>query len=488
MMRLLLLLCLLFLAPSSYAQETDDQRISYGEVVADRIVGSQPRNVYVFEALRCDFVSVRVTVTSGNLDPVLTILDDTGAPLIIQDDANGTQDPAYSPLLIPRTGDYRIVVGRFGYDLGTTTGTYELIVERIGNGSASNCAMRYGDTVFYTISSEETQAIYSFRATQGDIVNITMQQRSGDLDPYLKLVDLNGVILTSSDDIANSRDAAVQGFVIPTDGTYFIFATRYGQEAGSSTGNFSLTLQEAANSGLGNSPLAAQPIVLNTIIDAELTESRFARYYRFEARRNDIITVSMSRRTGNLDSYVILANASLQELAANDDISNETQNARINEYLIPANGTYYIIATRYQQEDGTTIGIYRLELSSEGNAFDGLADDVRRIRYGTSLTGTLDDETPAIRYAFWGQAGDEIRVTMDRSSGDLDTYLTILNADGVVIRSDDDSGINKNARIDRYRLPATGVYIIEAARFRSGEAAPTSGDFILILAQLFDGS
>jgi len=488
MTRIALIVCLLSLVWIPITAQEDPTTIQYGEVVSDRIVGSQPSNVYQFEALRCDFISVRVNVTSGDLDPVLTLVDASGAPILTQDDANGTQNPAYEPLLIPRTGTYRVVVSRFGYGLGTTTGTYELIVERIGNGSASNCAMRYGDTVFYTIDDSEPEAIYSFRAAQGDIVNIRMQQRSGDLDPYLKLVDTSGVILQSSDDISNTtQDAAIQGFVIPADGTYFIFATRYGQQAGQSTGNFSMTLQEAANSGLGNSALAAQPIPLGTTIDSELTENRFARYYRFEARQNDIITVSMSRLTGNLDSYITLTNASLQELAANDDISNETQNARIDEYLIPADGTYYIIATRYLKEDGTTTGGYRLQLNSNGNAFDDLSDDVRRIRYGTSLTGTIDELNPSVRYAFWGEAGDDIRVSMERSSGDLDAYLNLLNADGAVIRSDDDSGIDKNARIDRYTLPTTGIYIIEASRFTGGEAPATSGTFILVLAQLFDG-
>lgn len=477
--------------PTARAQDdTDDTgaRIQYGQVVSGQINGLTPRTTYTLDALRCDFVSVRVTATSGDLDPILTILTPDGSPLLTRDDADGSRNAAYEPLKMPRSGSYRLVVGRFGYDLGTTAGGYELLVERVGNGSDPNCAMRYGDTVFYTITDTQPEVVYSFRAEEGDIINVEMERRSGDLDPYVQIVDDQGYVLEFNDDVfgAETKDAAIRRFLIPRTATYFIFATRYGMTAGTSTGNFSLHLEESQNSGIGNSPLAAIPFSTGEQVEGELDDSRHARYYRFEAQQNDIVSVSMTRLTGDLDTLVVLANASLQELVVNDDRNDQTQNSRISDYLIPASGTYYLIATRYEREAGDTAGRYRLELNDEGSAFGDVPDDVRRIRYGTSITGNIDSDTPSVRYAFWGEAGDEVRITMNRSTGDLDPYVSILTASGRQLFSDDDGGANKNARIDRYRLPNTGVYYVEASRYQGADNPGTGGSYVLVLAQLAD--
>ena len=76
----------------------------------------------------------------------------------------------------------------------------------------------------------------------------------------------------------------------------------------------------------------------------------------------------------------------MQELVFDDD-SGGGQSAAINQYIIPADGTYYIIATRLDCETGTTIGGYKLELQSLGNAFDGVPEGMQRIGYGSTVTG-----------------------------------------------------------------------------------------------------
>jgi len=278
----------------------------------------------------------------------------------------------------------------------------------------------------------------------------------------------------------------VQAFLIPEDGTYYIFATRYGLEAGRSEGNFVLTLSEAANSGLGNSPIAAIPIRIGTTIEGELSDDIYENYYRFEARQNDIITVLMDRLTNNIDAYLVITDANLRELVFNDD-SREGQNATIEEYLIPADGTYYIIATRYERENGSSTGRYRLETQSLGNAFDGVPADIRRVTYGSSATGTIDDINPDIYFAFWGNEGDTITVSLNRGDGDLDPFVSLLADDqSRVLSRDDDSGGGQNARIEAYLLPYTGVYYIRASRYEGQDNPGTEGSYILVLARLLD--
>lgn len=484
-----LLLTLLLITLPINAQDDTPQNdfLTYGQVVTGRLDDATALTVYKFDALRCDFLSVRLTVTNGTLDPVVTILDDSGAAIFNRDDSQGRNDIAFDPIAIPRSGRYSIVVGRFGYALGSTEGTYELIIERIGNGSAYGCALRYGDTVFNSIDNATNELFYSFRALQGDIVNIRMESRSGDLDPFLQVVDGGGFVMASNDDVIGSgTDAEIESIFIPQDGTYYIIATRYGQTSGTSSGNFVLTIEEAEGSGLGNSAQAAIPIRLGNTVNGTLTNAEFERYYRFEAQRNDLITVRMARESDNLDTYLVITNANLQEIAFNDD-SNDTQNSLISAFLLPENGTYYLIATRFERENGTTTGDYVLELQALGNAFDDVPANVRRLNYGSTITGDIDEIVTDGLFAFWGTEGEVITVAMNRNDGDLDPFIELLAGDREsVLASDDDSGGGQNARIDRFEIPSTGIYYIRATRFSGQASADTTGSYTVVLARRLD--
>jgi hypothetical protein len=481
-----LLLCLLVILPTA-AQEEDsaESGMVYGGRMSGRISNQSSRVVYYFDALRGEVVSINLTTTSGDLDPVLMIIDTTGDLLVSRDDAKGSRDIRIDALSIPQSGRYYVIVGRFGYGLGSTAGAFDLSVERIGVSSASGSALRYGDSVINNVTNMSPQVYYSFRAERGDIVNISMFSDSGNLDPYLQVVDSNAFVIADNDDVPGSGlDARIDGLVIENSGTYIIVATRYGQAAGTSTGRFILTLNTAIGSGLGNSTQSAIPVLVGDIKEDVLTVDAFTKYYFFDARQNDLISIRMSRTGGSLDSFLVLADSNLQEIASDDD-SGGGQNAEIAGFLIPADGRYYILATRFERDAGTTFGGFRLEFQSLGNAFDGVPEDAQRITYGTTITGRIDDVTPSVLFAFYGVEGDAVTVSVNRGDGDLDPTVSILNSTMTILASDDDSGGGQNARIARYVLPTTGLYYVRAERFSGTDGNPnTHGSFILVLARL----
>ncbi|MGQ9889894.1 MAG: PPC domain-containing protein [Aggregatilineales bacterium] len=468
------------------AQQDDSGGLAFGAVNAGRITNASPRAAYYFEAQRGEVIAISLAVTEGDLDPVLLVLDDAGAVLASLDDSSGSRVPQIASLVIPRTGRYFVVVARFGYALGTTVGAYELRIERVGVSSASGSALRYGDQVINRISDMQPQLYYTFRARRGDIVNIYMRRVSGDLDSYLQVVDERSFVVADNDDLIGALlplDAGIERLVIEQDGTYVIVASRYGQAAGTSSGSFVLTLEEARDSGLGNTPQTAHPLLLGDVVDGTITGDRFNCYYRFQASANDLVTVRMSRTGGSLDPFLTIADDNLVTLATDDD-GGGGQNARIDQFLVPADGVYYIIASRFEGQAGTTAGSYRLELQSLGNAFDGVPEGVARIGYGVTMTGNISDDAPEALYAFRGGAGDVITVTMNRGDGDLDPMVSLLDASRNVLARDDDGGPGQNARIERFTLPASGVYYIRAGRYDGAEGnANTSGSYILVLAR-----
>jgi hypothetical protein len=471
-------------------EETPEAETSlqYGARIEGTINNQTPREAYYFEGLRGEFVSISVEVVSGNLDPVLAVLDNSGNLITSLDDAAQSRSPRIDSLRIPRSDRYYVVVGRFGYGVGSTSGNYELSIDRVGISFESGSTLRYGDSVINNITNMNPQLYYSFRAERGDIVNIEMQRVAGNLDPYLQIVNNNAFVIAVNDEIlgSGSLDAKVESLVIEEAGTYVIIASRFGQAAGTSTGSFVLTVDLAQNSGLGNSVQAAVPILPGSVTEGELNAGQFARYYTFQAAANDLVTIRMNRIAGSLDSFLVLADASLQELASDDD-GGGGQNAQISQFVIPNPGVYYVIATRFDREAGTSEGTYRLELQSLGNAFDNVAEGIQRISYGTTVTGRIDETVPQILYAFWGVEGDVLTVSMDRGDGDLDPVLSILDDSQRPLVNNDDGGGGQNARIERFVIPETGTYYVRAARYSGDEGrANTSGSFILVLARRFN--
>ena len=255
------LICsLLLLSTPLIAQEETpipETSLVLGSVTSGEINDSIPRRLYVFDGLRGEVIQFSLRTASGNLDPVLAVFNSEGERIFSRDDTLGSQD-AEQTLTLAETDRYLILVGRFGYSLGSTSGVFELELSRAGVISEQGSALRYGDSVIDTITNTQPQVYYTFRATAGEIINIDMLRNSGTLDPYLQVLDSQRFIIADNDDIpgAESKNARIENLLIEEDGVYIIVASRYGEVAGDSAGSFVLSIDESTNSGLGNSTLA----------------------------------------------------------------------------------------------------------------------------------------------------------------------------------------------------------------------------------------
>lgn len=84
---------------------------------------------------------------------------------------------------------------------------------------------------------------------------------------------------------------------------------------------------------------------------------------------------------------------------------------------------------------------------------------------GNTATGIIDRRRPAIAYTFQGTANTPITITMNRSTGSLDTYLILLDSNGAeVARNDDSDDISTDSAIST-TLPATDTYTVVATRY-----------------------
>ena len=450
-----------------------------GEAVFGTLDDDSFRQVYTFNGQMNEVVAISMNRQSGDLDSYLLLTDEQGHILALSDD-NGPSTNAHIEFKrIPASGRYFVIATRFGQDHGTTSGDYTLLLERVGSGVTENTTLQYGDSVLGRITQEEPLAFYFLRAQRGDVINITMRRTSGDLDPHLDLATGDGTVMVSNDDDPNAAgtlDAGISDYTILEDGIYLIVATRFGREAGDTDGSYVLSLSQTPTDELGTGLENARLIDYGTTLEGAIDDETPFRYFQFDARRGDVITVTLTAESGNLDPEVKLLSTDFVEMAQ-DDNSGDGQDARLAAITLPASGTYTLIATRNREADGQTEGTFAIQLNGRAGVTGGRALE---IMYGATVTGQLDGDKVSEEYVFFGREGDIVKIAMERASGDLDSLVTLYDSDRKQIAFDDDSGDNKDALIQRFELPRDDMYILVASRY-DRETGTTSGAYILSL-------
>jgi hypothetical protein len=96
------------------------------------------------------------------------------------------------------------------------------------------------------------------------------------------------------------------------------------------------------------------------------------------------------------------------------------------------------------------------------------------------IGGQISDATAILVYRFVAKAGDVVTLDMQRTHGDLDAFLGLVDSRGnVLIRS---AGSDpRQARIGDFQVKTTGCYYVYASRKGLGDGK-TSGGFNLILS------
>lgn len=111
--------------------------IGIGQVVTESIGSDEPFDLYEFNAVAGQIVSIRMERTSGTLDTKVFLLNANNVTLAENDDidpnlvignASVPTNSLINAFTIPVDGTYRIVATRFGTQYGGTVGTYRLSI------------------------------------------------------------------------------------------------------------------------------------------------------------------------------------------------------------------------------------------------------------------------------------------------------------------------------------------------------------------------
>lgn len=415
---------------------------------------------YSYSAADGESVRLRMEPTSGDLDPVLTLISPDGVIIARNDDeATGSRSSALA-ITLPAAGVYTIEAARYLPDSKSaprSSGTFRLTLDVAGTTSTANgdplaaappFAVPFTLLPLQTVSQGSVTAdvpfvYYAVAGEAGDLLRVIMTTTSGDLAPAVRMLD--------------DRAQSISGEPQARSGEAIAFAplTRTGW----------VLIEASAASGTGTydlyaSRLAAAPLRVGEPVTGSLNETAPSAIYLLNGRLGEAISAAAfaSDTDGGIQPRLTLLDVGQRPIATASGSRFATLRAEL-----PRSGPYLL---QMSSASPTDEGGYSLRLSSRPPDVDALT--VTPIAYNSDAEGTLAPGDPFALYRFSGKAGDLVTLALQSPDGAFNPSLILMDADLNELVSNDDSGASRDSRIAQFRLPKDGEFLVAAARSGSG--------------------
>ncbi|MEO1162783.1 MAG: hypothetical protein AAFV98_03280 [Chloroflexota bacterium] len=200
----------------------------------------------------------------------------------------------------------------------------------------------------------------------------------------------------------------------------------------------------------------------NVPVAGELTRDTPEQFWTFSGQTGDVITLTaISDVTTPVDLTLRLLDPNGDEVVVAEMDEDFTLinplDPQIDRYELRRDGDYVVIVE-------ATLGAGRYDLALNIAQVLTFAEGTDTI----SVEGTIDTVLPVQYWIVRGNAGQNFTVTMRNTSGNLDPFLRLRRSNGEILAENDDGfdiSLGLDARIDPFRLPVNGDYIIDATRF-----------------------
>ncbi len=395
--------------PSNYAAAAAAaQPIARGATVSGEITNSQPALAYRFAGTAEEIVSIDMQAVGPNLDTFLQLIDPFGAVVDVNDDSGGTTNSSIANARLLNSGLYTIIATRYAKELGGTVGQFELTLTGATADAASPASalsLPQGDievTLYWSTSADLQllvrdpvgESVYDdnpsvssggILAEDGNVncvaaesgapvshiywppgrmrpgayeVEVWYQNACSDLPPpvdFALVIEVGGRPLVNQIQFPLPGQRYLTNFTVEPSG-----AATAGEAGFIDAGSRTLAYQSEA--------FDPPAIEFGQPVSGVISGDNTFDVYGFNGVEGESVTISMASQT--LDTNLYLISPGDRELAANDDgdpnllgATARSTDSLISDFVLPENGPYAIVATRYGNQYGGTIGVYSLSLS-----------------------------------------------------------------------------------------------------------------------------
>ena len=401
----------LTLLPSAFDISSDVPiAISRDAPAVGEINNQQTFATYSFAGTAGEVISVDMQALGPNLDTLLQIVDSRGAVISVNDDADATTtDSLIENARLLNDDTYTIIATRYGKELGGTEGQFQLTLSGPADDVPLELAalqLPQGDIEVTLLWGTSADLQLLVRDPIGEVVfddvpfsnSGGILQENGNVNcipadtvaPVSYIYWPLGRIRPGTYEVEVWYQNACADLPAPVE---FTLVIEVAGETIAVERQFPLVDQRfvthftvlpsgaatAGNGGFidgGSDTLAYQPEILSApvILSGQaqagvITPSNAFDLYSFDGVTGETVTIRMSASTQTLDTNLFLVSPSGQEIAANDDgdpvllgATGLPTDSIISEMILPENGPYTIIATRFATQFGGTIGGYTLTM------------------------------------------------------------------------------------------------------------------------------
>lgn len=469
---------LLMFVPAALAQQADPagdattQARFNGEAIESELAPSGDIDWYrmsVQQGQRYGFTLDGIAAEDGAaVDPTIGIYDSEGNQIAFNDDANGTLNAAlqYSPT---QSGDVFVAVGSF---LDSGVGRYRLAAtarevppDDAGNDATTRARVQPGRAVNGELEYEGDVDSYRLSARAGQRYHITLRGADGAAtplpDPLLRIADADGNELMSNDDDGEGLNSALD-YVPQANSDVFVEARGFADgNAGSYT--LSVAAERAPTDSISADRNTRGRINVGNSVDGAIDFASDSDWYRVRLQEGQSYRFTLDSSGPNplSDPLLRLRNAAGEEIVVDDD-GGEGFNSYL-EFTAPSTGNYFLDANVFSEGStgGYTLGARAGDIPADASTDASLSAD------GDYREGVL---SPAGDHDWYrlnlteGQGFRALLTTAEGNEGLSDPYLTLYDAEGTLIISDDDGGDGLNAWLE-FSAPSAGAYYLEARGF-----------------------
>ncbi len=396
--------------------------------------------------------------------------------------------------------------------------------------------LKYGQAVRGTLNPSHTTDEYAFNGKTGDKLTIVMNALEGDLDPLLNLYDPQGRLIGENTNGGGKDGAKMSGIVLSADGVYKVVAKNIAQ---GTSGNYSLVISEELAKGApinyeGQETKEAYQLsrpwdhtsltyrIANSLQNFNPQDVRATIQQAWQAWSSVVPLSFREVQSGNADIVIqfgsidgplnVLGQACPPSSPCSGQVefdSDETwilgtpRTTRDISFLAVATHEFGHIIGLLHSSDATALmypsyspynlkpntddiqGVQRLYGAGRG----GVPTAQPGTGGGTGGQGgtgkpqvqeTINNNQFANFWDFDVDAGETITVTMKRASGNLDSFLVLLDANNHILAYDDDSAGNKDAVLRNIRVPQRGTYTVAATRYKQAQGY-SQGNYTLTI-------
>jgi hypothetical protein len=274
--------------------------ITLGQAASGTISSAAQVDSYTFSASANDAVIVTVAATSGTLSPLIQLYDPSSTLIRTSPGSCASAASArMSPVVVAATGVFTVTVRDCG---GANTGGYNLYAQRT-NSPDGAMNLPLGQTSAGEIGSAAQSDSYTFSASAGDVVDLTMAVTTGALNPRIRLYNPDGSLNSSNaaggGSSCSGSTVEMNGAQLPATGTYTVLLGDCGD---TNAGDYLVFAQRT------NNPSGATPVYWSQTQSGNIASAAQSATYVFSGSASNVVDLTVTERSGTLKPKIRLYN------------------------------------------------------------------------------------------------------------------------------------------------------------------------------------